>query len=205
VVAPNVQEYLVSHGRAGDLGRFRAAAPLVCRRDDQVVVQGGGGLEIGVVLCEAGPLHLRMLRASGQILRPAGPDDRLAADLARERSQLVFEDSRRLATDLGLPLEVLDVEISLDGRQGMVRFLGAAECNIDAFASTLSRRHDLFVLMHNLAVPPAASDGGCGEPNCGRTSGGCTSCGTGGARPDMTEYFAHLRAKMERRDFTPLL
>jgi hypothetical protein len=67
--------------------------------------------------------------------------------------------------------------------------------------------------MHNLAVPPAASDGGCGEPNCGRTSGGCTSCGTGGgcatgcggARPDMTEYFAHLRAKMERRDFTPLL
>jgi hypothetical protein len=68
--------------------------------------------------------------------------------------------------------------------------------------------------MHNLALPAQEEHGGCGEPNCGRVNGGgCTDCATGGGcatgcgtgKADMKDYFAHLRAKMEQRNMTPLL
>jgi cell fate regulator YaaT (PSP1 superfamily) len=217
VVAPNARQYLVSYGSSGEFGRFQAVPPVECSRGDQVVVQGRRGLELGVILCEATAAHARLLKDSptGQLLRRADPEDRRAAASARERGQLVFQDSRRLAIDLELPLEILDVEVSLDGRQAVVQFLAPAEVAIDGLASTLARRHDLYLLMHNLAAPAAEDAGGCGEPNCGRAAGGhCSTCGSGGGcatgcgsgvAPDMAAYFAHLRTKMEQRNFTSLL
>jgi cell fate regulator YaaT (PSP1 superfamily) len=217
VVASQRQEYLVSHGASGEFGRFYTVLPLTCVRGEEVVVQGRRGLELGVVLCEATPIHARLLDAvpTGELVRLASAEDRLAASSARERGHGIFDDCRALAANLGLPLEVLDVDLSLDGRQAVVQFLGAEACDVDVFAATLARRHDLFVLMHNLAQSAEEEEeGGCGEPNCGRANGGsCTTCASGGgcatgcgtAKPDMADYFAHLRAKMEKRDLKPLL
>jgi hypothetical protein len=216
VVAQKPQEYLVNHGNAGDFGRFQACGPLVCRRGDAVVIQGRAGLELGVVLCEATPKHLQLLHQVpvGRLLRLATEEDHLAALQMRERGHFLFEESRRLASELGLPLEILDVEVSLDGRQGEIQFLGPPHCDLDPFAAALAHRNGLFVLLHNLALPVKAESGGCGEPNCGQANGsGCTSCSTGGGcatgcghgKADMKDYFAHLRAQMEKRNITPLL
>jgi hypothetical protein len=216
VVAPNPQEYLVTHGSAGEFGRFQALLPLECRRGDRVVLHSHWGLEIGVVLCPATPRHARLLPTApvGQLLRIATAADEQTAEQMRQRSQCLFEDGSRLAGQLGLPLQVLDVDLSLDGRKGIIHFVGEANCGLDSFAATLAGRHNLFLLMHNLALAmPEEEAGGCGEPNCGRGHGGCTSCGTAGGcatgcgtgKADMKDYFAHLRAKMERRNMTPLL
>ena len=213
----DIREYLVSYGTTGEFGRFLAAVPLECRRGDRVVVHGRCGLELGVVLCEATPRHARVLANTpvGQLLRLAGADDEQAARRTREHGQALFADGRRLAAELGLPLEVLDVEVSLDGRQAVVHYIGPAGCDIDPLAAALARRHDLFVLIHNLALAAEPEEsGGCGEPNCGRAGGGgCTTCGTGGGcatgcgkgGADLREYFAHLRAQMEKHNRTPLL
>src|SRR5437764_7502899 len=107
------REYLLNYGKMGDLGRFRAPAPLVCRRGEEVLVRSPRGLELGVVLCEAGPGHLRLLGAvgSGELLRPATAEDLHAAAATRQRGERLFADARQAAAELGLSLEILDVEV----------------------------------------------------------------------------------------------
>lgn len=215
------REYLVSHGSAGDFGRFRAAGSLPLQRGDRVVVRSQLGLELGVVMCAATERHARMLeqRFVGDLLRRAGPEDEQAAEQMRERGQRLFEDGRRLLAELDLPLELLDVEVLLDGRHATLHHVRWGECDERPFLSTLSQRHEVQLALQDLVVP--ASDrsdegGGCGKPDCGRGAGGsCDSCGTGGscstgcgsaaATQEVLAYFAGLREKMENRHRTPLL
>src|SRR5438128_1848999 len=105
------REYLLNYGTMGDLGRGRAAAALVCGRGDPVVLQSPRGLELGVVLCEARPGHVRLLGhvGCGEILRRATPEDQRTAERLRRRGEELFADARRTASTLGLPLEILDV------------------------------------------------------------------------------------------------
>jgi cell fate regulator YaaT (PSP1 superfamily) len=215
VVAEHPQVYLVNHGSAAELGSFQTAVPLLCQRGDRVVIGGPSGLKVGTVLCEANPRHLRLLNGTplGQLLRLATAEDEQIVQRMRERSQEVFADCGRLAVEMTLPLTVIDVEMSLDGHQAVVHYLGPKDADINAFAASLARRHGLFVLMHNLALPFEEDQEGCGEPNCGRANGGsCANCASGGCatgcgstKTDMRDYFAHLRARMEQRNLTPLL
>src|SRR5207247_4874784 len=119
------REYLVSYGHAGEFGRFRPTAPLLCRRGDRVVVQTHRGVELGAVLCEAQPGHAQFLpnTSVGTLLRAAGADDEAAAGQLQRRGEDFFADCRQLATELALPLEVLDAEILLDGRQAILHYL----------------------------------------------------------------------------------
>jgi hypothetical protein len=208
-------DYLVGYGVAGDFGRFRPVRALACRRGDRAVVRSPRGLELGVVLGPAAPLHAQFLpnTSLGQILRLADPDDEQAAERMRQRGQAVFEDGRRLSEELGLPLEVLDVEVLLDGEQAIVHHLRWGDLDERPFVSTLSRRHELHVALLNLAPAPPAEEHGCGKPGCGRTAGGgcgtcgsgggCSSCGAGSA--DLQAYFADLRRQMAEHNRTPLL
>src|SRR5947209_18586041 len=106
------REYLVSYGSSGDFARFLSAADADYERGDRVVVRGPQGLEVGVVLCPASAGHARFLNrtARGELLRRVGHEDEQAAERSRRRGQEMFEDGRRLATELALPLEILDVE-----------------------------------------------------------------------------------------------
>ena len=122
-------EYLVSYGRAGDFGRFRPAQPLACRRGDRVVIRSQQGLELGEVLCQAEPGHGRFLSRTslGELLRVATADDHRTAECMQERSQRVFENGRRLIQELGLPVEIVDVEVLFDGQQATVYHLRRQE------------------------------------------------------------------------------
>lgn len=204
-------EYLVSHGKSAVLGRYAAPPTVSCQRGDRVVVRSVRGLEIGAVLCPATARHARLLSGSdtGTLLRRAAPEDEEQARRLRALGERLFADGRRLAAELALPFEVLDVEVLLDGRQAFVQHLRWAECDYGLFVESLGQAHGLEVLMEDLALPrPAEENGGCGEPGCGRAKGGggCDSCGSGGGcgscgsgKVDMTAYFAHLRTKMEQQ------
>jgi hypothetical protein len=201
-------EYLLSYGLAGDFGRFRAARPLALRRADRAVVRTHRGLEIGRVLREATPRHATFLPNTtvGPLLRRAGPDDEQTAEGMAERGRRLFDRGRRLAEELGLPLELIDAELLLDGEHGVLHLLRFADCDVRPFVSGLSREFELHIQLTDLVRPAAEEEhAGCGREGCGRGAGGCSTCGAGGCgscgagADDLKQYFAELREKMERR------
>jgi hypothetical protein len=199
-------EYLVGYGRQGDFGRFRPVRPLACRRGDRAVVRSPRGLELGEVLRPATPRHAHFLPNTtvGTLLRLPGPEDERQDRAMHQRAQELLGRGTELAEQQGLPLELLDAEVLLDGEHAVVHLLRAGECDVRPFVSTLSREFAVQLSLADLAAPrPPAEEGGCGS--CG--AGGCGSCGSGGgcgscgsARPqDVAAYFAELRQKMDRR------
>ncbi len=201
----DLREYLVSHGSAGDFGRFRAVDELPHCRGERVVLRTQRGVEIGAVLCAATSAHARMLDETfvGELLRAASEEDERIVAGVRAREQRLFEDARTLAAELKLPLQILDVEVLLDGHQVTLYYLREADCDERPLVSALSKKYEALVAMRDLALPAGAS--ACGKPDCG--SGGCTSCGTGGGcsscgktlGKEVKEYFAGLRQQMETR------
>jgi len=221
MVASSACEYLVSHGKSGAFGRFAAALPLACERGAKVVVQSQRGLELGSVLCQATARHARLLGDTSvcALLRQATPLDEATAARMELLGQTLFAEGRSLAAEMGIAVEVLDVEVLLDGQHAIVQHLSSEQSDLTPFALALAQRHPINIFLENLAIaheaalPEEEAHGGCGEPGCGRASGGgCTSCGTGGGcsscgtgKVDMTAYFAHLRSKMENQQRRPLL
>jgi cell fate regulator YaaT (PSP1 superfamily) len=204
------REYLVRHGSAGDVGRFQATADFC--PGDRVVVRGRRGLEIGSVLCAARPLHQRLIEGAGELVRLATADDEQIARGIAARSQQLFEEGRRLAADLALPLELLDVDITLDGHQVTLFYLSWQACDPRPLVSALSKKYEVLVAGRDLALPAGAT--ACGRPDCGQPSGqGCTNCTSGGCSTgcgspararEVQQFFASLRQKMEDHHRLPL-
>jgi hypothetical protein len=212
-------EYLVHHGAAGHLGRFRAAGGDVCARGDAVVVRTARGLELGEVLAPADGSRVTFPDAFvGELLRRATRDDLAAVARGREVGIALCADGERLAFERALPLAVVDVEMFLDGRQAVLHVLKLGPCDEGPWLADLGDRHGLIVRLYDLAREPAepadaredghgcetCGSGGCGDGECGSGGGGCTSCSSGAAA-DLAQYFAGLREQMERRQRLPLL
>lgn len=206
-------EYLVYHGCAGHLGRFRTAEPTGLGRGTAVVVRSRRGVELGEVLCTSMPERATLPDPLvGDLLRPATGDDLAAADRYRALGHRLFDEGGRLAD--GLPLKFVDVEVFLDGRQAVLHALKLGPCDEGPLLAELGERHGLVVRLYDLAAEPAAEDdehgcGSCGADGCGSGGcnssgeGGCGSCSAGGAK-ELTRYFAALREQMDRRRM-PLL
>lgn len=178
-------EYLLSYGTMGELGRFQPVTPLACRRGDRVVIRSQRGLEIGVVLCEAGPQKLIEHLPSGQLLRLADRDDLEADSRVRQRGRQLFEDARREAVDLGLPLEVLDVELTLDGTAAVIHYLKVGDGDPRPFMDRLADKYHLRISLHDVAPVKAVGPSGCGSGGCGAcgSAGGCGSCSAAAGPP----------------------
>jgi cell fate regulator YaaT (PSP1 superfamily) len=207
-------EYLVSYGTSGEFARFRPVTSVAFQRGERVVVRTHQGLELGTILCVAQADHAPFLSrtAQGQLLRTVTDDDEKLAQQARDIAQLLFEEARRMISELELPLVILDVEVLLDGEHAIVHHLRQAECDYRPLVSALSKRHEVHIVMSNLALPQEQTIG-CGEPNCGQLTGGCQSCGSGGCdtcgkgakKEDVAAHLLALRQLMEQRNRTSLL
>lgn len=210
-------QYLASFGKSGGLGCFTAPDEAEFARGDRVVLQTPRGLEVGAILSRATVRQARLVGAqtSGTIIRRIESDDaNLLAEL-RDRAENLFAASRQLAAELRVAVQVLDVEVLLDGSLGIVQVVAAPGIDLDPFAEALQQRTQLAIRLENLAVAGTeeeeSHEGGCGKPDCGKTEGGgCSSCGTGGCgscgeATDLTPYFAHLRTRMDDSTRTPLL
>ncbi len=211
-------EYLLSFGLRGEFGRFRAARPLACQRGDRAVVRSHRGLEVAEVLREALPAHAAFLpnTSVGQFVRLVTSEDERAAAELRQRGGAVLERGNRLAAEMGLPLEVLDVEVLLDREHAVVHHLRWQDCDVRPLVSTLSREFAVHVVLTDLTrgtggptLDEEEDHHGCGRDGCG--GGNCGSCGSGGcgtcgvATPkEVGGYFAEFGEQMEQRR-TPLL
>jgi cell fate regulator YaaT (PSP1 superfamily) len=207
----------VSHGKNGAFGRFVADLPLFLERGERVVVLSSRGLEVGSILCQANARHGQYLGQSpaGKLLRRVSADDDVALTELTDVSRKLFSESRELAAQFQLPVEILDVEVFLDRATAIIQFLGRADADFAPLVDGLAARHHVQIRLENLALPQEHQEmhGGCGKPDCGRVDGGgCSSCDSGGGcsscgggKVDMKAYFAHLRTRMEERQRTPLL
>ncbi|MBM3994229.1 MAG: hypothetical protein FJ303_08765 [Planctomycetes bacterium] len=209
-------QFVVAFGKCGALGVFASDEPLRLRRNDKVAVQTSRGLEVGTVLCRASIRQARLLgvSSSGILVRVLGDADRAHIAELSVRAQAIFTCSRDRANNLGLAIELLDVDVLLDGQHAIVQFVGDP-ANTEQLAHELEARFTVSIRFENLAGPRTDEHdghGGCGKPDCGRTDGGggCSTCETGGcsscgvSQPDLRDYFSHLRAKMEESNRIPL-
>jgi cell fate regulator YaaT (PSP1 superfamily) len=182
-------EYLLSYGSLGDFGRFYPVIPVVCRRGQQAVVRSHRGLELATVLgpASAGHAHFLPNTTVGQILRLATPEDHQTAYELRTRAQQLFADARHLAAASELPIEVVDVEVLLDGEHAVVHSLRWGDFDPRPFVSALSRKFDLHLSLEDLTPGVAAveqpdeHEHRCDRPDCGSgggcgTSGACSTC-----------------------------
>src|SRR5262249_48769312 len=152
------------------------AGPLALRRGEKVVVHSPRGVEIAEVLREATPRHAQFLpnTSVGQLLRRLTLEDEFSAQEKQSRGQKLFERGRRLAGELDLPLELLDVEVLLDGQHAVLHHLRWGDADVRPFVSTLSREFELHITLIDLSGPKdatnredAAESHGCGRPDCG--------------------------------------
>jgi hypothetical protein len=212
------REYLVHHGTAGHVGRFRSVNG-DCARGDAVVVRSQRGLELGRVLAKAEPDRTPFPDGFvGELLRHASSDDFTLAERGRTTGLELCAAGERLAAASGLPLAVLDAEVLLDGRQAVLHVLKLAACDEGPWLADLGERQGMIVRLHDLGrEAPAADDhvdaptscgaDGCGGGDCGSCGsegGGCSSCSSGAAN-ELASYFAGLRVQMEERQRVPLL
>ena len=149
-----MRDYLLNYGSAGDFGPFHSEEPLACRRGDRVVVRSHRGQELGVIMRPATEEHARLLEGKfvGQILRLATPGDVELASRMQARSQSLFQDTRQLLAQLQLPMELLDAEVLLDGRQAVLHYLRWQECDPRPLMESLSQKYRLLVTLHDLAL-----------------------------------------------------
>lgn len=212
------REYLVHHGAAGHVGRFRSADGDGCARGDAVVVRSQRGLELGRVLAAADSDRVSFPDGFvGELLRRASDEDITLAERGRAAGLELCAAGERLAAASGLPLAVLDAEVLLDGRQAVLHVLKLATCDEGPWLADLGEKHGVIVRLHDLGREAPGEDhaeastscgaegcgsGGCGS--CGSEGGGCSSCGSGAA-VELAQYFAGLRAQMEARQRVPLL
>ena len=177
-------EYLLSYGVLGDFGRFYPVTAVVCRRGQQAVVRSHRGVELATVLGPAAEGHAHFLPNTtvGQLLRLATAEDHQTANERHLRGQQLFADARNLAAASELPIEVVDVEVLLDGEHAIVHSLRWGEFDPRPFVSALSRKFDLHLALEDLTPGVAATEEPdehehrCDRPDCGSGSGG--GCGT---------------------------
>ncbi len=192
----------------GSVGRYRATCPLT--RGDRVVVRQQDILYLAEVVRPVTDRHHKHYpELKGQLLRQATTEDLLVAQRMANRATVLLQRANHLAMSIGLPVELLDAEISLDGKSASLVYLHWQNCDIRQLVRPLSREFDLQLHLNDLTSPTAkrgcsdCSGGGCGSNGCG--SGGCSTngCALSVSREELQAYFAELRVKYQRR--MPLL
>lgn len=150
-------------------------APLLVQRGQRVVVQSGRGLELGVVLCLATPQHRRLLGrlVGGRLLRQATPADEQSARAARRQAQAVVAAAQRFVAGHDWPVTILDLELFLDGCQGIMQYLGPPENELAPLVQALTHEFALVLRLENLAAPALMGSQPSGRGCCGGS--GCAS------------------------------
>jgi cell fate regulator YaaT (PSP1 superfamily) len=172
--------YLLNYGKSAEFGSFESILEQAWSRGDRVVIQSPRGLELGTILriAPSAQAGIPNLPNSGSILRAPTSEDEAKHSHFHSRSQELFADGRSLVQSLDLPMELVDTEILLDGRQAYLHYLSRSEFDARGLIEQLSDRYTLLVRMHNL-IQEIHEEGGCSSCGSNSDSGGCGRCSSG--------------------------
>jgi len=168
--------YIVRFGAMRFLGVFS------CNREgdryvrgDRVIVRTERGLEIGEVVLEASERVLSRLNdpPQGQILRRMTADDEREAVRIRRNATEEIEICERIVAELGLQMDLVDVERVFGGERIIVYYLADGRVDFRELVKRLAAEFHTRIEMRQIGVRDEAKlladYGDCGQPVCCNT------------------------------------
>ncbi|MGQ9503970.1 MAG: PSP1 domain-containing protein [Thermogutta sp.] len=167
------KRYIVRFGAMRLLGVFTPAREgNHFSRGDRVIVRTGRGLEIGEVLLEASERVLSYLvePQQGQILHLMTADDEREATRIRRQAAEEIKICEQIVSELGLQMELVDVEHVFGGERIIVYYLADGRVDFRELVKRLAAEFHTRIEMRQIGVRDEAKlladYGDCGQPVC---------------------------------------
>lgn len=167
--------YVVRFGAMRVLGVFSPADDRPYSRGERVIVKTERGLEVGEVLCEATPRALAALSnpPKGQILRVMTPEDANELKRIQAHQGQEFRICQECIANLGLEMELVDVEHLFGGERVIVYYLADGRVDFRELVRVLAGEFQTRIEMRQIGVRDEAKlmadYGDCGKPVCCNT------------------------------------
>jgi cell fate regulator YaaT (PSP1 superfamily) len=168
-------KYVVRYGAMRSLGVLSTRGGDRYPRGARVIVRTGRGLEAGDILCEATEDALDQMKdlGHGQVLREMTSEDsnELAHIQSRETDE--FEICKRHVQQLGLAMELVDLEHLFGGERIIVYYLAEQRVDFRELVKRLAAEFQTRIEMRQIGVRDEAKlladYGDCGKPVCCNT------------------------------------
>lgn len=157
------------------LGVFTTHGNGSFRRGARVIVRTNRGLEVGEVLCEASDQVVERLQdpAYGQILREMTPEDVNELMHIQSREPEEFQICERIVRELGLQMQLVDIEHLFGGERIVVYYLAEQRVDFRELVKRLAAEFQTRIEMRQIGVRDEAKlladYGDCGKPVCCNT------------------------------------
>jgi cell fate regulator YaaT (PSP1 superfamily) len=168
-------KYVVRCGVMRSLGVFSTSGGDVMRRGTKVIARTDRGLEAGEVLCEATDEVAGQLNdpRRGQIVRRMTTDDETEAARVQARQREEFANCQRIVGQLGLAMQLVDVEHVFGGERIVIYYLAENRVDFRELVKLLAAEFQTRVEMRQIGVRDEAKlladYGDCGKPVCCNT------------------------------------
>ncbi len=168
-------KYVVRYGSMRAMGIFSTRGGDRFARDTRVVARTNRGLETGDVLCEASDQIIQKSRdaAHGQILRAMTVDDENELTHIHATEGDEFEVCQKYVAQLGLAMQLVDVEHLFGGERIVVYYLAEQRVDFRELVKLLASEFQTRIEMRQIGVRDEAKlladFGDCGKPVCCNT------------------------------------
>lgn len=167
--------YVVRFGAMRSLGVMSARERDRFDRGFRVISRTTRGLEVGEVLCEATDEAIARISEPtyGQILREMTSEDENEAFHIQSQEPHEFDTCRRLVQELGLPMQLVDIEHLFGGERIVIYYLSEDRVDFRELVKLLAAEFQTRIEMRQIGVRDEAKlladYGDCGKPVCCNT------------------------------------
>jgi cell fate regulator YaaT (PSP1 superfamily) len=168
-------KYVVRYGVVRHLAVLSSRGGTVFGRGTKVIARTNRGLEVGEVLCEATPTRLEDLEITteGQILREMTAEDANEQAHIETSARHEFGICRRHVDDLGLQMQIVDIEHLFGGERIVVYYLAEGRIDFRELVKHLAGEFQTRIEMRQIGVRDEAKlladYGDCGKAVCCNT------------------------------------
>lgn len=170
------RRYVIRYGSMRFLGEFGVRGPHEYKRGQQVIVRSHRGTEWGEVLSEANQRtreYLGKEDPSGKILRISSPEDEKTQTEGWQREQDAFQTAQDLVAEMGLSMQLVDVERLFGGERIIFYFLAESRVDFRELVKRLAQTLNSRIEMRQIGIRDdaklLADYGDCGKPVCCNT------------------------------------
>lgn len=168
-------KYVVRYGSMRILRPFGCPEKHRYRRGQAVIVRTDRGLESGEVLCDATEEQIEQLDSphDGQILREMSNEDQNEITRIHDQEKEEFDVCQRCITELGLEMQLVDIEHIFGGERIVVYYLADGRVDFRELVKKLAGEFQTRIEMRQIGVRDEAKlmadFGDCGKPVCCNT------------------------------------
>ncbi|MEE8290099.1 MAG: regulatory iron-sulfur-containing complex subunit RicT, partial [Candidatus Tectomicrobia bacterium] len=148
-----------------------AAGSLVLQRGEKCVAESESGLEIATVVLPPREVDIDVQNHSVKaVFRKATVEDLEQAEGYKERAKGAFAQCRRLIREMELPMKLVSVDFTLDGRKATFYFTAEGRVDFRVLVRNIASELHTRIEMRQIGVRDEAKKlggyGTCGRPLC---------------------------------------